>query len=97
MSIDEVSSLTVPRLKAELTRLNQPIGGLKRKAQFVEALTVSAVKIVGPLADPSVFFALWCFHPRPWAARRTPCRCPVPGGVGTDPSHALSPRTRERR
>ncbi|CAN0111047.1 unnamed protein product, partial [Ectocarpus sp. 12 AP-2014] len=39
VSIDEVSSLTVPKLKAELTRLNQPVGGLKRKAQLAEALT----------------------------------------------------------
>ncbi|CAB1102451.1 unnamed protein product [Ectocarpus sp. CCAP 1310/34] len=39
VSIDELSSLTVPKLKAELTRLNQPVGGLKRKAQLVEALT----------------------------------------------------------
>ncbi|CAM9431774.1 unnamed protein product, partial [Scytosiphon promiscuus] len=39
MSIEDVSSLTVPKLKAELTRLNQPLGGLKRKAQLVEALT----------------------------------------------------------
>eukprot|EP00752_Nemacystus_decipiens_P010538 g9384.t1 len=39
MSVEEVMSLTVPKLKAELTRLNQPIAGLKRKAQFVEALT----------------------------------------------------------
>lgn len=42
MSMEEVKSLTVPKLKAELTRLNQPLGGLKRKAQLVEALTVSA-------------------------------------------------------
>lgn len=41
MSIEEVNSLTVPKLKAELTRLNQPLAGLKRKAQLVEALTVS--------------------------------------------------------
>lgn len=42
MSIEEVNSLTVPKLKAELTRLGQPLAGLKRKTQFVEALTVSA-------------------------------------------------------
>lgn len=42
MSIEELMSLTVPKLKAELTRLNQPLAGLKRKAQLVEALTVSA-------------------------------------------------------
>lgn len=40
-SVEEARSLTVPKLKAELIRLNQPISGLKRKAQYVEALTVS--------------------------------------------------------
>lgn len=41
LSIGDVKSLTVPKLKAELTRLNQPVSGLKRKAQLVDALTVS--------------------------------------------------------
>lgn len=41
LSVDDVKSLTIPKLKAELTRLNQPIGGLKLKAQFVDALIVS--------------------------------------------------------
>lgn len=45
MSLEEVSSLTVPKLKAELTRLGQPLQGLKRKAQLVEALTVSYRRI----------------------------------------------------
>lgn len=40
-SVEEARSLTVPKLKAELIRLNQPISGLKRKAHYVEALTVS--------------------------------------------------------
>lgn len=48
MSIEDVSSLTVPKLKAELTRLNQPLGGLKRKVQLVEALTVSAARLLVP-------------------------------------------------
>eukprot|EP00903_Cladosiphon_okamuranus_P020031 g18399.t1 len=39
MSIEEVNSLTIPKLKAELTKLGQPLAGLKRKADFVEALT----------------------------------------------------------
>lgn len=42
LSLEEVKSLTVPKLKAELARLDQPTGGLKRKAQYVDALTVSA-------------------------------------------------------
>lgn len=46
MSIEEVLSLTVPKLKAELTRLNQPLSGLKRKAQLVEALTVSITSLL---------------------------------------------------
>lgn len=41
LSVEDVKSLTVPKLRAELTRLNQPMAGLKRKAQFVDALTVS--------------------------------------------------------
>lgn len=41
LSVDDVKSLTIPKLKAELTRLNQPIGGLKLKAQFADALVVS--------------------------------------------------------
>lgn len=41
LSIQDIKSLTVPKLKAELTRLNQPVSGLKRKAQLVDALTVS--------------------------------------------------------
>lgn len=44
MSVEEVSALTVPKLKAELTRLGQSVQGLKRKAQLVEALTVSAAE-----------------------------------------------------
>lgn len=42
LSVQDIKSLTVPKLKAELQRLNQPTGGLKRKAQLVDALTVSA-------------------------------------------------------
>lgn len=48
ISIDEVASLTVPKLKAELTRLNQPLAGLKRKAQLADALTVSATDELKP-------------------------------------------------
>ena len=40
-SVEEAKSLTVPKLKAELIRLNQPVAGLKRKAHFVDALIVS--------------------------------------------------------
>lgn len=43
LSIEDIQSLTVPKLKAELTRLNQPVSGLKRKAQLVDALTVSSL------------------------------------------------------
>lgn len=41
-SVDDVKDLTVPKLKAELARLNQPLTGLKLKAHFADALTVSA-------------------------------------------------------
>lgn len=40
-SVDEVQGLTVSKLKAELTRLNVPVVNIKRKAQLIEALTVS--------------------------------------------------------
>lgn len=40
-SVEEIKSLTIPKLKAELTRLNHPIGSIKRKPQLVAALTVN--------------------------------------------------------
>lgn len=40
-TVGDVKGLTVPKLKVELTRLKQPLAGLKLKAQFADALTVS--------------------------------------------------------
>ncbi|CAM9697053.1 unnamed protein product, partial [Discosporangium mesarthrocarpum] len=39
LSADDVPSLTVAKLKVELGRLGQPLNNLKRKADYVEALT----------------------------------------------------------
>ncbi|CAM9166968.1 unnamed protein product, partial [Choristocarpus tenellus] len=39
LSVGEVPSLTVAKIKSELQRLRQPLDDLKRKADYVEALT----------------------------------------------------------
>lgn len=47
-TVEDVRGLTVPKLKAELARLNQPLAGLKLKAQFADALTVSSLSELAP-------------------------------------------------